>query len=219
MLALQTKLTKYRWLIVSIISGFVFLLSQSQLPDNPLLWLSGIEIISLVLFAIGMVAHNGWKLSSLFGLILPTILLLIAVHAHNPASKTQAAATEFTQQQLAAAQQGIEAAIKQLPNETLEAIAAAPEPTLKEIRREAFEAKLAGELNDEEILELVIEQIPVVRHQWTCVDTGCSYADDDYVWTLNHPDFILSWLIEVGLFLVTIIISTSYKNQNGKPTN
>ena len=75
--------------------------------------------------------------------------------------------------------------------------------TPEQIAKEAFTLSLSNEDSTDSVISEVVQTIPVNVGMWTCNDIGCSYADDEYVWTSTNSNRILTSALVI--FATTIL--------------
>jgi hypothetical protein len=158
--------------------------------------------------------------STITALGIFTLVLVIGFYSAQPAVKVREDAQRDTQTQKMAIQKGIDLGQKVIKQELTPD--AAKQEITKQYGTDPVSEKLAQQaLNDRttdqtkpdtQIMTEKLPTIPVKLKEWTCVNIGCSYADDFRIWTLSTTNRVAGSLF----VLVSMIIMISVVNQKPK---
>ncbi|MCA9378988.1 hypothetical protein KC640_01035 [Candidatus Dojkabacteria bacterium] len=217
---LTDPFTRKFLLVTELLLGAIFIVIQLKLPTPPSTFPFTIgAIVTLCLFLLAATLSIyidclGRPQALLIKRYIVSFIVLLALLAFvvgsQPAYKTHHDANSYTQTRRTAAATGNEAA-NTVKSGELTATEAEQritekyqqEPEAEQIAKEAFTLSLSNEDSTDSVISEVVQTIPVNVGMWTCNDIGCSYADDEYVWTSTNSNRILTSALVI--FATTIL--------------
>jgi hypothetical protein len=154
--------------------------------------------------------YNFWNWLTL--LLLAAILGVSLITGY-PSKKTYAEALQATaaKQQAAALGYDLAAEIKTGTKDAkqVQEFISKLDKESAQAAQAAINASLETNQPKLEIVKQAAPTIPVKINEWTCVEIGCSFADNEFIWTISSRDVIYSALLNgVILAVATWIINT-----------
>jgi len=140
-----------------------------------------------------------------------SIALIIGIEQSIPTNKTYKESIDIQTKQTTIAQFGVDLAEQINENKLTEEQAREQINFLdtesdKNIAKNSLDYYLQTEDKDKSIY-MAIKTVPVKYLEWTCNEFGCSFADNNYIWTISSNNRIFSVIIIFASMVLLLLVT------------
>lgn len=218
--SIKNPLVRKTLTVLQLLSGAIFIAVKLKLPTPPSTFpfYPLTSLLLIVFYACLLLSSHidsidrprGTFTRRVIVVVILSIGLTAFIYSNSPVSKTRLEAESFTQTQRTAVATGNEAATSVKKGETTETEILdrisqkyKENPEAKRVAEESFQKSISSNKTPGEVMQELLPTVPVKVGEWTCNSSGCSYADQEFVWTTTNSNRAITSALIV--FTITLL--------------